>query len=107
MKTPETREALLNIINGMDHRERICIDLPKSTRLELGKNAYLIEIYVTYPWETARGLSGLDENRVLFTVARCDGKWEKGMARTSGKRIDLSTQRGVFKKVCELLQIQT
>jgi len=84
MKKPESPEALLSYIKNMDHRERICFELSKEARQELGKNAHSLEIYVTFPFENAK-LSDKDPFRVLFQYVTIDGK-VNGLSKMSTKR---------------------
>jgi hypothetical protein len=84
MKKPESPEALLSHIKSMDHRERICFELSKEARKELGKNAYNLEIYITFPFENTK-LADNDPFRVLFQYVTVNGK-VNGLSKMSTKR---------------------
>jgi len=84
MKKPESPEALLTHIKTMEHRERVCFKLSKEAREELGRDAYGLEVYVTFPFERSR-MSDRDPYRVLFQYVTVDGK-SNGLSRMSTKR---------------------
>jgi len=84
MKKPETSQELLEHIKTMEHRERIVFTLSKQARQSIGKDAYSIEIYVTFPFEQSR-MSDRDPHRVLISYVTADGK-TNGLAKRSMKR---------------------
>jgi len=77
---PETTIELMDMINGMNHRERRCFEI--SEQFE-NQDIQTIEIYVAMDWN---GNMFHEQTNVTFTFADVSGKWHKGNPKRTIKR---------------------
>lgn len=103
MKTFETVEQFLAHVQGMEHRERIVLELNDAAKQSQPQYAWALEVYVTWLVEK-QTIHDPDPYNVLFQVVTCDGKHRKGMAKINKKRNYLSTKGGTLAKAFSLIK---
>ena len=72
MKKPTTRAELLDLINGMAHRERFCFPLHAKSECCETLELYCADV------EAQMTMSGNDPANVTISTVDIRGKWEKG-----------------------------